>query len=399
MSDDTETSPGLPAIIDPAGVPDIIINNPKGITYGPGISIGGDKVCLSTEHLNEDQKLLVRWLHSHARNNNWDWSRLAEETKIDKTAAYRMFTDTYRYPEWEYSTVVEDGKKVRKQFPHPRSRQRIALDGLCEKIARYKSLVDQRQSVFSAGFVQTSVWQKVEWVCRQALKRQKIGLIYGESQIGKTTCLKEFARLNNHGQTIYFEVPPTGGVHTMIKALARALHVSTNQPHDKLLELVMNALDGSKLLLVDEVHRIFSTFQKASVMRCLDTLRYIHDNTGCGMILSGTNAFRTALNEGEFFQYLKQLQRRSLYPVQLPMSPPREDLDKICAAYGLSPARGEAEETLLFLAKRDGFGMVCTRLTDAHELATKARQPLDWKHFLKAYHIIRKLGIEETEAA
>jgi DNA transposition AAA+ family ATPase len=142
---------------------------------------------------------------------------------------------------------------------------------------------------------------------------------------------------------------------------------------------------------VDEVHRVFTNYQKSSVMRCLDVLRYIHDKTGCGMVLSGTNVFRNELQEGSFKQYLKQLQRRGLYEIQLPDMPPREDLDLIAKHYGLRPAAGDAERTMLRLVEKNGLAAFFTRLDDAVEMASKRKQDVTWELFEKAVSFVEKM--------
>jgi len=241
------------------------------------------------------------------------------------------------------------------------------------------------------GFVETSVWERIEWLCNKALVRQKIGFIYGESHCGKTICMQEFQRRNNHGQTTYVDIPPGAGKQFLTKVIASALHVNTSTCYDKLIEDVTSALDKSKLLIIDEVHKIFTGYHRGSVMQCFDVLRYIHDKTGCGMVMCGTNTFRDGLVGGEFAQHLKQLRRRGLYEIQLPDMPPRADLDLIASHYGLKPASDQAEELMLDLVGRNGVAVYFTRLDDASEMAYKKREKLQWEHFVKAVEIVAKM--------
>jgi hypothetical protein len=197
-------------------------------------------------------------------------------------------------------------------------------------------------------------------------------------------------------------IPPSAGVQLMTKHIARELRVSTAKPYETLIDDVLNALDKNNLLILDEVHEIFRTYQKTSVMRCMETIRYIHDRTHCGMVLSATNDFRTETEKGEFFQMLKQLMRRTLYMVQLPDYPSREDLKLVLGRYGLPWPKGTTETDFLHMAQ-EGFGVVLTRLTDGKDLAGKAGEKFGWEHFTEASEIIRKMGLtskqieEETE--
>lgn len=344
-----------------------------------GINIGGNTVTQATEHLPPDQRTLVRAAFNVARDQNWDWSALERETKISSTTWYRIWTDRYRYP-------AKD----------PHAGDRIPLDSIATRIVRWKELWEQRASMPNEGFVETSVWKRVDWICRRAFLRKKMGFIYGESQIGKSTCVEEYARRNNSGQTTVVEIPPSAGVQLMTKCIAKALHVSTATCFEKLLDDVVEALDDSKLLILDEVHRVFTTYQKTSVMRCMDVIRYIQGQTKCGMILCGTNVFRDELKSGAFVKYLKQLDRRGLYELQLPLEPPREDLDLIAEYHGLPPADGEAESVMMSIANHKGFGQYSMRLLDAVEFAAKKKRKVTWDDFIEVTRMADALALGVT---
>ena len=341
-----------------------------------GINVGGNTVTQATEHLPENQRSIIRAVHNIARQSNWDWEQLERETKISSTTWYRIWTDKYRYPDND-----------------PKARERISLDNICERIRRWKNLWEERAFMANEGFVETSIWKRTEWLCRRAFVRKRIGFIYGESQIGKSVCLQEFNRRNNTGMTTYVEVPPSAGVQLMTKEIAKALHVSTNTSFEKLIDDVIDALDDSKLLLVDEIHRVFTTYQKTSVMRCLEVLRYIQGKTKCGMVLCGTPQWRHELKNGNFTKFLKQLDRRGIYELQLPPDPPRGDLDLIAEHYGLAPASGKAEEIMTHIAHSDGFGKYCMRLLDGVEIAANKRRKVSWDDFSEANRIADALAL------
>jgi DNA transposition AAA+ family ATPase len=345
-----------------------------------GINVGAQTVTPATEHLPDEQKGLVRWLHWYAREKNWAWDDLVKAVGYSSTTWSRIFRDAYRFAKGE-----------------ARSGERMPIEEHCKAIARFKKLVQEREAVRETGFIETSVWERVEWLCRRAFVRKKIGFIWGESQIGKSTCAIEFARRNNHGQTTYCEMPPSAGVQLMLRTVAEALAVPSRTSFDALLKDVIQALDDSKLLVIDEIQRVFTTYQKGSVMRCLDTLRYIHDQTRCGLVLVGTQVMKEQLTRGEFAQYLKQLKRRGrTLMLQLPTEPPRADLDLMSDAFGLGAATGEAEATLVQVAKSDGFGAVKMLLQDASERAAKKRRDVTWDDFVWAHGIAERMAATES---
>jgi DNA transposition AAA+ family ATPase len=363
----------------------------------PAINIGGHTVTKATEHLPEEQRTLIRWLYHHQRTHNLQTRELAAEVGLSPTTIWRLFCDQYRYPKEEVSRD-RGGNEVRK--PHPHALERISIDGLCGKIARYRRRAETSGRAANPDFVMTDIAERIFWLCERCGRNRRMGFIYGDGQIGKSFGLRQYAAEHNGGITTYVEMPPSSGVQFMLKCIGKALLVPTASTFDKLLEDVLEALDPSKLLLVDEIHRVFTTYQRTSVMRCLDTLRYIHDQTGCGLVLCGTNVFRDKVKAGEFMQYLKQLHRRGRsYELQLPNDPPRKDLDMIAAKFGLDPAKGDAEVIVTKIAKSDGIGVYRLRLLDAQDYARNKRQELNWGHFLKAYAITEKAARGSAAAA
>src|SRR4051794_10873070 len=77
-----------------------------------GVNIGSNTVTRCTEHLPDDQKLLVRWLHTYARDKKWDWSNLCAEVKLDHSTLWRVWNDTYRTPTHKYVGKGDERKKV-----------------------------------------------------------------------------------------------------------------------------------------------------------------------------------------------------------------------------------------------------------------------------------------------
>lgn len=337
------------------------------------INVSGATVTQHTAHLPEGQRELVRWGYYYAQDKGWNWKTLAKETDISTTTWHKLWHDRYR---------DADGTRV-----DPTS--------ICGKIARFKKIAEQRDLITLPDFIDTYVWQRVDWLCQRSFIRKKIGFIYGESQIGKTECLMRRRDMNNHGRTTYVDMPPASGKQLMCKHIAKALRVPHEKPFDHLIEEIIKALDPSKQLLMDNMHRVFKTYQKGSALSCLDTLQYVYDKTHCSMVLCGTNVWRDQLNEGDFALALRQLRRRGLYELQLPAVAPREDLDAFAAHFNLKPATGEAEEIVLRIAQKDGLGMYITRLADGAELAAKKKETFTWAHFVKAYTIIEKMRVED----
>lgn len=341
------------------------------------INLSADEVSAATAHLPQDQQALVRWLFSFAKENGWGWKETARQSGLSTTTLYRVWNDAYREP-------TAPGVKMA-------DRQRISLDGVCESIARFKILAARRgEAVRGVRFVETSTWHIIRKICDEARDMQIISLIYGESQIGKTISFEEYTRRNNSGRTIYVRAPACAGVQLLLKHIATACHISPKSSFENLMHRVCKFLDHSKLLIVDEAHLFFETYQKTSVLRCLETIREIYDRTGCGLVICGTEVFREELRSGEFAKMLRQLHRRGIWEEQLDPVAPWPDVLLIAAAYGLPAPKAEAEELVKYIITHSGLGKFTKFLIKAQQVAAKHGQKLNWQHFVRVHDLIAK---------
>jgi len=334
-----------------------------------GINISGDTIITATSHLPEEQRNLIRWAYNYIKDQGWSWKEASREFSVSANALYRIFTDKYRNADGD----------------------RIALDGQCRSLAKARALAEERASIRRHPFIETSIWRRTTKICAEALISQPIALIYGESQVGKTTCLEEHLRRNNHGQTKYIRVPAASGVQYFLREVATACKVPNNKGVEVLRSRILKAIDGSTLVIVDELHEIFLTYSRPNILRTLEIIREIHDRTKCGMVLCGTRWWREQLETGEYTQFLKQLRRRGALELQLPDTAPPEDLDLFAHAYGLKPATGEARELILAINKEHGLGRYTKFLAIGARAAQKKNQRYAWDHFLNAYSILTRL--------
>lgn len=333
-----------------------------------GITISGEMVTKSTADLPEEQRDLVRWLYGYARTMGWDWAEAAQKTILSKNTLYKIWTGKYQDKEGD----------------------QVNLAGVCERIKRMKALEEDRDGVRPEGFVETMVHKRMAKVCEEARIMQIIAFIYGESQIGKTTCAQEYARLNNHGQTVFFRTPSRSS--DFLPGLASACHKTKKVTPNKMFNAIKGYLDHTKLLIIDEVHLMFEIYTSRAILRTMGMLRELHDIKRCGLVLIGTNVFRDEL-AGDYAKTMAQLRKRGIYELQLPAVAPQADVDAIAATYKLKPATGEAADLVKLIVTKDGLGKYTKYLMKARQMAAKNKQPLSWDHVVKADTLIRKLSI------
>ena len=334
------------------------------------INIAGDAMTLGTADYPDEHRSLVRWLYDLAKQSGWSWSDLESRTGISTTTLYRVWLGKYRNPE----TGVP-----------------VNLTSLCDTISRFRELHEDRAAAQAAPFIETSVFRRIAKVSREALVMQAIACIYGESQIGKTASLREVQRRNNHGQTTYVLMPTSAGVQSMTKAIALACHISANTCFESLRERVGNYFDGTKLLIIDEIHEAFVSYQRGSMLKCLSFLRQLQETSQCGLVLCGTNVFRTELERGQFEQSLKQLRKRGIWELQLENIPTDEDLFLFAKHYKLGDPSPAARQTIDRVAAEMGLGKYTKFLARSAKLAADKKERFTWDHFIRTVSIADKL--------
>ncbi|MBG89815.1 MAG: hypothetical protein CMO80_23360 [Verrucomicrobiales bacterium] len=125
-----------------------------------------------------EQRDLARWLYGHAKDNEWNWGDVEAHSGISSTTVFRIWNGTY----------------IHKHTGHPPD---IAEE--CRRIETLRQEAIDRGGKDREVFVETTVFQRISKVCDEALLCNTIAMVYGESQIGKTASLKEYARRNNQG--------------------------------------------------------------------------------------------------------------------------------------------------------------------------------------------------------
>ncbi len=336
------------------------------------INISGDKIKqtlnakIQAKEIEQEQADLIWWFYCYCREQGLSLAEAGKEINKDTTTVHRIFNCTY-------------GAK---------------LDNICADLARYKRIILERAGQVRLDFVETSIAKIIWRACDGALITQSVAFIYGDPQIGKTVALEEYARRNNHGQTKYIRMPASAGVQLFMKETARACFVSAFRSFEGMRDSVLNAVDDKTLIIIDEAHQCFLSYQKGSQIKVLELIREIYDRTHCGLVLCGTNVWRREIQEGKLAQMLEQLRRRGTIKIQLPSKPPKADLDRFAKKFGLPPAEDLALEVIKEMLHTSGLGMVVKYLQNAARMAARENKKLSWDHFVQAHDIIQKLSIK-----
>lgn len=315
----------------------------------------GDLVNRATENLPDEHRSLIRWLHAHAFAQNWTLETTAAAIKRDPNTLYQVFT----------------------------GRHQASKTAICEEILRLQTITLKREGTEKVGYIKTRLTKRIWDVCQATLTHQRISLIIGDTQIGKTTALKEYAKEHNHGETIYVSMPSGGTLGHFLEELARALRILGRHREMDLRRRILEAFDAKMLLIVDEAHQCLiaaasSPHGSLRSIKTLEFIREIHDRTGAGIIISATPIFAREMEDGKFSGVLAQIYNRRLINLRLPRKPTTGDLSAFAAAYGLPPAEGKAADLQDRIATGQSLGAWLTLLRMASGLAHRRKTTLTW---------------------
>jgi DNA transposition AAA+ family ATPase len=278
------------------------------------------------------------------------------------------------------------------------------IEPMLDAIHGLRRVEDLRADQVGSGFIETRLYKEIERRCEKALKRQRIAFIFGDSQIGKTWSLKEYARRHNHGETIYVEMPSTGSLGGLLKVLAGIFNIPEVMNQGQQADRIIECFDSRMLLIIDEAHNAL----KGRNLAALAFVRELWNRRQCGVVLSMTNEGKNIFLRGPQAKQLEQMWRRRITPLQLPSATPADDAALFAEAYGLTPAedkkvtikvsfrneRGDVEtkehddnplRLQTEILSTEGLGVWISILQDAADTAQESRKPITWGAVIKAH--------------
>lgn len=364
--------------------------------------IAFDVVAAATSDLDDRDRDALRWVAQYGRAKNLTHDEIAAKLRKPDGSAY-------------------SGDSLYQALTGRREPEQ--LKNLVAAIIKFRDIEEARAGQVESGFIATAISRRVFSACRRAFLRRKVVFIWGESQIGKTTALREYARTHNHGETIYVRMPTGGSLDSFMREVATVLGIPTGNRAEDLRRRIIECFDDRMLLIIDEAHECLSEhYSQKRGIRTLNYIREIFDRRGCGVVLSATNVFRDALLRGPHARNLRQLWLRGMAPLQLPDRPGKPDLAAFAAAYGLGPAPEEEVAVRVTYVDDDGeerrqtlthtplalqtkviadFGLGRWNmiLQEASDLARERRKTITWAAVVSAWHSFERSQQLMEEAA
>jgi len=356
-------------------------------------AISGDVIARAVADLPDREREAIKWLVGYC---------IAKNMSHREVAAQLLKKDGEPYSSDSlYQTFT--GRRDPDQ-----------LTPLVDAIEVFRKLKEENLIRLESDFVEHRLTRRIEEYCEKARRRRKLGLVYGESQIGKTTTLLVIKERHNHGETHYVRMPTRASLGCLMVELALVLNISTQLKGVQMRRAILNCFDERMLLIVDEAHE--------GSVAALNFCREIHDRRHCGVIFAGTNVLRQTLTSGPDAKNFRQLVLRGMPPLVLPSRLGSRELDEFARAYDLGPAPTDDVTTRLTVVdddgreriqtvtiapaklqeqviERDGLGRWCMILQEARDMAKEKRRAITWGGVIAAWHSFERMGQFDAEKA
>jgi DNA transposition AAA+ family ATPase len=315
---------------------------------------------------NEQDHDVLRFWFFAAKERGFSLGKLAQVTGVSTTVLSRIFRGIYQA---DTDSMMKKLRQARENFA---------------------------QSADNPDFIDTSLSRRMFTLFDKTRALKNISILWGEMGIGKSACIEEYRRLNNHGRTLVVRFPAGASFAFFVAHVARACGVATRsqsqfQQREKIYQVLAA---GQRLLIIDELHQAFLTTRTDTAVKCCEFLREIADVAGCGLVLVGTELLKREIFTGIHKEALKQLVDRGTVQVPLPSKATKKDYAAFLAYYNLhfpTEADGEAGPILEDIIRSAGLRKLTMHLRDGSAYAGRKQETYTWSHFVAAFEAIQTL--------
>jgi DNA transposition AAA+ family ATPase len=344
------------------------MNTPERTSSHGSLNLSAQNFEVALSKYDPDSADVLRFWFFTARERGWSLPKLQEATGISTSTLSRVLRNIY---EGDTPGIIEKLRRARENFV---------------------------EAVSNPDFIETSLSRQMYTIFDKTRALGNVSILWGKMGIGKTTIIREYQRLNNHGRTIAIRFPAGSSFSIFLKQIAKSCGLSPNgKNHFELRVLIIKILGaGKRLLIVDELHQAFLTCSPEVAVRCCELLREIADEAECGMVLIGTEALEESILHGQYKEALAQLVDRGTVQVPLPAKPTRKDIESFVGHYGLTvPGKDDttgAKAIIDDIIIHSGLRKLTMHLRDGAAYANKREESYTWPHFVAAFEAIQSLG-------
>ena len=273
--------------------------------------------------------------------------------------------------------------------------------GIVKEVGNFLVRLETEGEIAPIPFVETSMWERVKAVIDNARFDKQPGMLFGESQMGKTACLEHYRDLFPLSVKYYrFTEGLTYNAFLgdLLKAVgARNIPQSTARRRQALAESVT----ASMTLLFDEIQLALrlarSKMDGETIIECIRTLG---DTIHCGLVYCGTRVAYDEMTNGNVSPLFNQTFRRCQPAVFFDGNYTLGDLRKFWEVVGLpEPGDMAAKNQIKNLVKASGLTSFISLIQRGRRKALKAKERFSWNHFNQASADAERLSVGTEEAA
>lgn len=260
-----------------------------------------------------------------------------------------------------------------------------AVDAKCERAL---------DALAGPAVIDTRVVAGCRKLCAATYAGREVAMVWGPTQCGKTTALRQCCRENPEYKM--FRFPSTPGMALLAEAVARAYGVwddglTFQEARRRIFD---NARDT--LLIADEAHEAFVAYGQEAAKRSIEFLRDIFDTGDVGLVLCGTDVLPRNMQGGKFAQVMSQTLARGNVRRAFGAVPDWRDVEKAAAYHGIAEALDERGKAVWQQKLRGmSFGAMCRLLRSAARSAAKRGKPMGWERVAEALATLDQFAAAE----
>ncbi len=222
-----------------------------------------------------------------------------------------------------------------------------------------------------APFVRTTQAHDALSVITWCHVHRQIGVIHAAAGLGKTVSLRHYAAENSWVKIITCIAGMSK--RDVLDEISDALGLITRGSGGKILKAILEALDGSEIILVfDEAQHL--------TLRHYEMIRYINDRVGAPIVFAGTNDIIDRMTGRKNIVY-DQIFSRVGIKRRLKPNIVKNDVALLAESAGVAQGRREIVDYLYQVAQRPGYYRTMMNcLYAARVMAKEAAEALEITH-------------------
>lgn len=250
---------------------------------------------------------------------------------------------------------------------------------VCRSIERFTNQERARSLFAVSGFVETPLYQVLTDLADAAVITQRIACLHGGMLRGKTTNAHYLTSRYDRASVVFMTAPYADSYAGFVRRLARLRNIPLKGSLSDLREAILQSLDSSHLLLIDEFHQPAVTYSFSQARRVYEFIREINDLSRCGILLIGsTEGFAFLATEPEYERIAASM---TSYDVSK-KSIGEKELAAVLKSFTLEP-HPDRIQVLRQVAEDQTLAKVFDLLRLASGRAARRKQPFGWQHFLE----------------